>query len=133
MIRWLENERTDRRSEASQEMAIIFLTGGAFEGKTAYAKKKYPDARIISDYHQTVRRQLENGMGPEKEIRRLLRSLREKTETTVIISDEIGCGIIPLDPMERKWRESNGRVNCLIAAEADSVIRILAGIPQKLK
>lgn len=114
-------------------MAVIFLTGGAFEGKTAYAKKKYPHARIISDYHQTVRKQLEDGPDPEEEIRKLLQSLKEKPETAVIISDEIGCGIIPLDPMERKWRELNGRVNCLIAAEADSVIRILAGIPQKLK
>lgn len=56
----------------------------------------------------------------------------EKAEL-IIISDELGCGIIPIDPEDRQNREDNGRIMCILAAEADSVIRIVCGIPQKIK
>lgn len=129
-------------------MSLIFLVGGAFEGKEAYAKAMYPDARVISDYHLKVKKQLQDGKDPMEEVQKLLQSIKktgapgkeEKEKCTsagrqdvVLISDEIGCGVIPLDAGDRKWREYNGRVNCCIASEADQVIRIIAGMPQRLK
>lgn len=124
-------------------MAVIFLVGGAYEGKEAFADARYPEAEKISGYHLTVRKQLQDGLDPMTEIKKMFDGIQGKREQWckggeasrdfVLISDEIGCGVIPMDPDERTWREYNGRVNCYIASHADHVIRIVAGIPQKLK
>ena len=41
----------------------------------------------------------------------------------VIITDEIGSGIVPLDVKEREWREVHGRICCQLAGRADTVSR----------
>ena len=51
----------------------------------------------------------------------------------VFISDEIGSGIVPMDPLDRRWREVTGRILIQIAAESDEVIRLFCGIPQVIK
>lgn len=51
----------------------------------------------------------------------------------ILISDEIGYGIVPMDAEERAWRELTGRVCCLLAAYADTVVRVVAGMPVILK
>lgn len=51
----------------------------------------------------------------------------------VIITDEIGSGIVPLDVKEREWREVHGRICCQLAGRADAVFRVIAGIGQKIK
>ena len=67
----------------------------------------------------------------------------EKTETSInkifddgfdiIISDEIGCGIVPEDSEERLWREETGRCLCDIAKRCDEVWRVFCGIGIKIK
>ena len=56
-----------------------------------------------------------------------------KTQDLVLIYPEVGSGVVPLDPEERTWREAVGRVGCRIAAEADEVYRVVAGIAQRIK
>ena len=51
----------------------------------------------------------------------------------MIITDEIGSGIVPLDVKEREWREVHGRICCQLAGRADAVFRVIAGIGQKIK
>lgn len=51
----------------------------------------------------------------------------------VIIMNEVGSGVVPMDRDERLWREAVGRVSCLYAKRADRVYRLIAGIPQRLK
>ena len=51
----------------------------------------------------------------------------------IIICDELGCGVVPLDRADRQWRERTGRLCCQIAAQADHVDRIFCGIPMQLK
>ena len=50
----------------------------------------------------------------------------------VIISDEVGCGVIPLDKFDREWRECVGRELCGLAADADEVWRVNCGIGQRI-
>ncbi|SFG74299.1 bifunctional adenosylcobinamide kinase/adenosylcobinamide-phosphate guanylyltransferase [Oribacterium sp. WCC10] len=52
---------------------------------------------------------------------------------TVIIMNEVGSGVVPMDKGEREWREAVGRVSCIFARRADRVYRLIAGIPQRLK
>ena len=51
----------------------------------------------------------------------------------VLIANEVGSGVIPLDAAERAWREKAGRLCTLLAAQADVVIRLVCGIPQVIK
>ncbi len=111
---------------------MIFIIGGAYQGKTAYAKVQFPDAKIVDGYHETVREQLQSGKDPVEEAVRFLGNEPDR-DKLVIISTEIGYGIVPLDRAERDWREANGRVNCFFAREADRVIRVTCGIGERLK
>lgn len=51
----------------------------------------------------------------------------------VLVTDEIGLGIVPLDPFEREYREETGRICCLLAAESEQVWRVVCGLGQRLK
>lgn len=51
----------------------------------------------------------------------------------MILCDEIGCGVVPLDPTEREWREVTGRICCKLAEKAERVDRIFCGLNMRLK
>ena len=59
--------------------------------------------------------------------------LEEKNPDTIVIADEIGNGIVPLDAFEREYREQTGRAEILLAKKADEVVRVICGIGQKIK
>lgn len=54
-------------------------------------------------------------------------------EKKVVISQEIGCGIIPLAREQREQREAIGQLCCRLAQEAEEVYRLTAGIGRKIK
>ena len=72
----------------------------------------------------------------ETEIRALTEKLcaapREGTRL-IIVSNEVGCGLVPPYLMGRRFRDLQGRMNQLTAARADSVAFIAAGLPLWLK
>ena len=51
----------------------------------------------------------------------------------VLTAAEIGCGVVPLDPAQRAARERAGRLACLLAERADTVVRVFCGIPKVIK
>ncbi|MCC8179617.1 MAG: bifunctional adenosylcobinamide kinase/adenosylcobinamide-phosphate guanylyltransferase [Planctomycetes bacterium] len=51
----------------------------------------------------------------------------------IVICDEVGCGIVPLDPAEREWRDRVGRACAALAADAEQVVRLVCGLPQIIK
>ena len=51
----------------------------------------------------------------------------------IIITTETGCGLVPVDKAERELREKNGRANCALAENAQSVYRVVCGIGQRIK
>ena len=57
----------------------------------------------------------------------------EENKDTIVIADEIGNGIVPLDAFEREYREQTGRAEILLAKKADEVVRVICGIGQKIK
>lgn len=68
----------------------------------------------------------------------LARSFRETvlqsaSEEDILICEETGCGIVPLDGAERLRRDVTGHLCCLLAREAEEVYRVWCGLPQKLK
>ena len=51
----------------------------------------------------------------------------------VVVCDEVGSGIIPLELRDRQAREATGRLCIRLAAHADRVVRLVCGIPVVIK
>ena len=103
----------------------VLLIGGAWQGKAALAERLYPALPLTKNLHQMVRQTLAAGRDPME----LLPALRGHA----VPCDEVGCGVVPLDPEEERYREAVGRLCCALAAEADAVVRVIAGVPQYIK
>ena len=87
-------------------------------------------APAIADLHLLLRAVLDGGGDAQEYARRLL----AENPDAVLTCDEIGGGIVPLDPAERRWREETGRaLGILAAAEGTRVVRVWYGLPEVLK
>ncbi|MCM1466843.1 MAG: bifunctional adenosylcobinamide kinase/adenosylcobinamide-phosphate guanylyltransferase [Alistipes sp.] len=88
-------------------------------------------ASVVDHLHLFVKNHLEElktEEGQERFLEKLLGG-----EEKILIGDEIGCGIIPLDAGEREYRELYGRIMCRIAQNARRVTRIICGVHQVIK
>lgn len=63
----------------------------------------------------------------------LLNALRGCAASWVVVSNEVGQGIVPENALARHFREAQGRLNIALAAEAAVVVQVVAGLPQVLK
>jgi adenosylcobinamide kinase / adenosylcobinamide-phosphate guanylyltransferase len=73
------------------------------------------------------------GKQPEKEADVLCRALREAGGPVVLVSDEVGMGLVPETPLGRQFRDAAGWLNQQVAALADRVVFVAAGLPLVLK
>ena len=64
---------------------------------------------------------------------RLVQTLRERRTSVIIVSNEVGMGIVPADPLGRRFRDLSGMANQRIAEAAETVIFMVSGIPLFLK
>ena len=68
-----------------------------------------------------------------KEISALIDTLQEKQTSLIFVSNEVGMGIVPADPLSRRFRDLSGMTNQKIAEAADTAIFMVSGIPIFLK
>ena len=78
---------------------------------------------IIAHLERYVYFCVKNGRLPEDRFR----------DDAVLIGDDIFCGVVPIDPTERAWREEAGRFYGRISARAEKVCRMFCGLPLELK
>jgi adenosylcobinamide kinase/adenosylcobinamide-phosphate guanylyltransferase len=67
------------------------------------------------------------------EQQRLITALGDASGPLVVVSNEVGLGIVPDNALAREFRDGQGRVNMQIAAMADRAVLIAAGLPLILK
>lgn len=126
---------------------MILIVGGAYQGKldyaldlTGYRREEFADgadcdleeiysAKGVFHFHLYVKRCLEAG----KDCSTLAQEIGEKNPGLVIVSNELGYGIVPCEPFDRLWRETTGRVCAGLAKMSGMVCRVVCGVGMILK
>ena len=122
------------------------IIGGAFQGKTDFAKENFGisqedifvceknsapnfDKKCISHIEKFSFWCVEHGFEPAEYFFEYAKDI----ENRIIISDDISCGVVPINKTERAWREANGRLLIKLSKKAEHVTRIFCGLSQRLK
>ncbi|MBI3332623.1 MAG: bifunctional adenosylcobinamide kinase/adenosylcobinamide-phosphate guanylyltransferase [Candidatus Omnitrophica bacterium] len=69
----------------------------------------------------------------ESRVGDLLKACRRAGLSAILVSNEVGLGIVPDHPLGRRFRDLLGRINQRVAEAADEVYLLVAGIPVRLK
>ncbi len=141
---------------------MILIFGGAYQGKTDFARKTFGlSNKDIFDCGElgckdacakdgkgswklcAEAREAKAICGLEKaflafvkagvEPKAFLAEHKEQLKDKIMIINDISQGVVPVDPDLRAWREAVGRAMLWMASESDQVYRVFCGMEQRLK
>ena len=103
----------------------------------------FKDVKILNGLHRMVLNCIRD-MNPEEDksfdaeaiaekCKKYLDGFLQNCPQVIIICDEVGYGVIPLERKERCYREAVGRLLCYLAQRAEQMERIVGGIPMIIK
>ena len=70
---------------------------------------------------------------PVLEADSLAQAMVNHPDPVIVVSEEVGLGVIPMNKLARSFVDALGFVNQITAAQADRVVLVVAGLPQELK
>ena len=125
---------------------MVLIFGGAYQGKLDFAMKKFnikdtdiftctedsfPDfsKKIIDRAELFFLKCVKDGIEPRDILCENINMLQDK----IVIARDISQGIVPIDSVQRAWREASGRAMMYLAGEAEEVHRVFCGLSEKLK
>ena len=122
------------------------ITGGIYQGKLEYAKKYYglkEDDIFICKDKEGIDFSKRCIAGTEDFVLSCIRTGRDSLacfkehedewQDAVIIMRDIFCGVVPIDPEMRLWRDECGRLLTYLSGNAKTVTRLFCGIAQTIK
>jgi adenosyl cobinamide kinase/adenosyl cobinamide phosphate guanylyltransferase len=125
---------------------MILIFGGAYQGKLNYARERFGvtehevyrccdkdtavpgGKKVIYEIEKWILALIK----ADTDTAQKLQEFMENNADSVVICNDISCGIVPIDSMLRKWREETGRATATLAQQSDEVIRLFCGIPTKM-
>jgi adenosyl cobinamide kinase/adenosyl cobinamide phosphate guanylyltransferase len=113
---------------------MILILGGAASGKRTYLASLGYTPEDIADgvlNEKKVLYGLEKLVAADPEKAELL--LPDLLKKEAVVCCEVGSGVIPIHYEQRRAREATGRLCIQLAAHADKVVRLVAGIPTIIK
>ncbi|MCL2408294.1 MAG: bifunctional adenosylcobinamide kinase/adenosylcobinamide-phosphate guanylyltransferase [Oscillospiraceae bacterium] len=126
---------------------MILIFGGAYQGKLDYALDRFnlsekdifrcsddnsdmpENKKIIYEIDKWILALVKTEPGTTDAVKQFI----IKNKDAVVICNDISSGVVPIDPLLRKWRETVGRTLAALSRESDEVVRLFCGIPTMLK
>ena len=124
---------------------MILIIGGAYQGKLDFAKTAFSlseddiftcngsvidfSKRCISNIEEFSLACVQNGTDPSD----YFKTHKEDWKDSILICEDIFCGVVPIGAEMRAWRQATGRLCQYLSREAAAVSRIFCGLEQKLK
>ena len=120
---------------------MILIIGGAYQGKLDYAKETFgiadSDVYICGteeiDFSKRCIYKIEEFTYNHPDPIRYFQTHRDQWEDSILILQDIFCGVVPMGAETRAWRQRTGRLSQYLSREATQVSRIFCGLEQRLK
>ena len=120
---------------------MILIIGGAYQGKLDFAKENFniadADVHICDageiDFSKRCIYKIEEFTARHNDPIGYFESHREEWQDSVLILQDIFCGVVPMGTENRAWRQNTGRLAQYLSKEAAQVSRIFCGLEQRLK
>lgn len=103
--------------------------GGAYQGQLELARAENTDVLILEDFHEAVQEAMRRG----EDARAFAQRIVAAHPDAVIVANEVGAGVVPIEAQERAFREAVGRALCVVAQAAQQVTRVICGIGVRIK
>lgn len=137
----IEQHRRDRSDqfvtiEAPRRLADVASTLGTYDVilldcLTLYVSNLLLGFGDVEDMPPDGARQLEEAT--LSDLRAAVGTLRQKAKHLIVVTNEVGMGVVPVSRLGRLFRDVAGRVNQWIAGEASEVWLCALGIPMRIK
>ncbi|MDP3195589.1 bifunctional adenosylcobinamide kinase/adenosylcobinamide-phosphate guanylyltransferase [Tabrizicola sp.] len=129
-----DDEMRDRIARHRQDRGPVWTTVEApLDLPAALAQARSDEAVLVDCATLWLTNHLLADHDLSAEVRNFLVGLAACTAPVVIVSNETGWGIVPENALARRFRDEQGRLNQRLAAEADLVVTVIAGLPLVLK
>ena len=120
---------------------MILIIGGAYQGKLDYAKGTFgitdADVAICGaediDFSKRCIYKIEEFTYHHPDPIGYFQAHREQWQNSILILQDIFCGVVPMGAENRAWRQRTGRLAQYLSKEAEQVSRIFCGLEQRLK
>lgn len=126
---------------------MVLIFGGVYQGKLDYAIERFglceadvfrcSEDECTAPGHERIIYEIDKWIlalvRAEQDTDAVVKRFIENNKNTIVICNDISCGVVPVDPIMRVWRESVGRALAEFAGASDEVVRIFCGIPAVLK
>ncbi len=76
---------------------------------------------------------LMEGIHPHTASEDFMQNISSPSARLLVVSNELGQGVVPGDALTRDFRDAHGRLNIALAQRADLVVQVIAGLPHVLK
>ena len=124
---------------------MVLIIGGAYQGKLDFAKTAFTlsendiftcncseidfSRRCIDSIEEFTLACIQTGADPSE----YFKTHKDDWKDSILICEDIFCGVVPLGADMRAWRQTTGRLCQYLSREAEQVSRIFCGLEQRLK